>query len=212
MLRVQIRVCLGKPQSAMGDEAQAAPLEVGPQFEHLGRDLKRPEVALIGYDPPVLVLDLAATFGQLTQDHRDRLQDVQRLEARDHDRLAVVGGNELERAGAHDPRATIRAVAADVQAGVPLGALASRFHRALARATVQACVRAASAEGIDLIVLSGGVFQNKRLLEAVAAGLRASGLRVLTAERLPVGDGGISYGQAAIAARRLAVGGWVGAG
>ncbi len=111
-----------------------------------------------------------------------------------------------------DPRATIRAVAADVQTGVSLGALASRFHRALAGATVQACVRAASAEGVDLVVLSGGVFQNKRLLEAVAAGLCESGLRVLTAERLPVGDGGISYGQAAIAARRLTISGQAGAG
>ena len=53
-------------------------------------------------------------------------------------------------------------------------------------------------------MLSGGVFQNRRLLEAVAAGLTAAGLRVLTPERLPAGDGGISYGQAAVAARRMA--------
>ncbi len=103
-----------------------------------------------------------------------------------------------------DPRATIRALTADIEAGVALGVMATRFHRALAGATVQACARVAGAEGIDLIVLSGGVFQNKRLLEAVMEGLRASGLRVLVPRQLPVGDGGISYGQAAIAARRLA--------
>ncbi len=104
-----------------------------------------------------------------------------------------------------DPRATIRAVAGDVEAGVALGVIASRFHNALALATVQACTGAASAEDTEVIVLSGGVFQNRRLLEAVMAGLDASGLRVLVPERLPVGDGGISYGQAAIAARRLAM-------
>jgi hydrogenase maturation protein HypF len=48
------------------------------------------------------------------------------------------------------------------------------------------------------------VFLNRRLLEAASAGLGARGLRVLTPERLPIGDGGISYGQAAVAARRMA--------
>ena len=59
----------------------------------------------------------------------------------------------------------------------------------------------------DRIVLSGGVFQNRRLIEAVAAGLRAAGLRVLVPERLPVNDGGISYGQAAVAARQMSAAG-----
>ncbi len=92
-----------------------------------------------------------------------------------------------------------------------LGALARRFHSAVAAATVAACARAASVERAEVVVLSGGVFQNRRLLEAVIAGLGASGLRVLVPERLPVGDGGISYGQAAIAARRLALTGRLGA-
>jgi hydrogenase maturation protein HypF len=53
-------------------------------------------------------------------------------------------------------------------------------------------------------VLSGGVFANRRLLELTATGLSAAGLRVLTPERLPAGDGGIAYGQAAVAAAHLA--------
>jgi hydrogenase maturation protein HypF len=104
-----------------------------------------------------------------------------------------------------DPRETIHAVGVDVEAGAALGAVASRFHAALSAATVKALAQAASAEGSELIVLSGGVFQNRRLLEAVTAGLQTAGLRVITPERLPVGDGGISYGQAAIAARRMAL-------
>jgi hydrogenase maturation protein HypF len=52
------------------------------------------------------------------------------------------------------------------------------------------------------VVLSGGVFQNRRLLEATAAELARDGLQVLIPERLPPNDGGISFGQAAIAAAR----------
>jgi hydrogenase maturation protein HypF len=108
-----------------------------------------------------------------------------------------------------DPRQTVVAVREDVAAGRPLGAVASRFHNAVAQATVEACGTAASGRECDLVVLSGGVFQNRRLLEAVIHGLARTGLRVRVPERLPLGDGGISYGQAAVAARRLASkGGW----
>jgi hydrogenase maturation protein HypF len=106
-----------------------------------------------------------------------------------------------------DPRETIRSVLGDVRTGVAVGAVASRFHSALAHATVAACERIASAEQTDLVVLSGGVFQNRRLAEALTGGLERAGLRVLIPERLPVGDGGISYGQVAIAACHLAMSG-----
>jgi hydrogenase maturation protein HypF len=103
-----------------------------------------------------------------------------------------------------DPRETIAAVSADVGAGASVGTVASRFHRAMARGTVEACTLAASACDAEIVVLSGGVFLNRRLLEAVSAGLSARGLRVLTPQLLPAGDGGISYGQAAVAAWRTA--------
>jgi len=102
-----------------------------------------------------------------------------------------------------DPRETIRAVAADVAGGESAGAIARRFHRAIARATAQACVELAGAHGIELVVLSGGVFQSRLLLESVWSLLTDAGLRVLVPERLPVNDGGIAYGQAAVAAARL---------
>jgi hydrogenase maturation protein HypF len=99
-----------------------------------------------------------------------------------------------------DPRETIRAVLADVAAGVPVAAIAGRFHAALAAATAAACAEIAGRRGLDTVVLSGGVFQNRRLLEATAAAVEAANLRVLVPERLPPNDGGIAYGQAAIAA------------
>jgi hydrogenase maturation protein HypF len=103
-----------------------------------------------------------------------------------------------------DPRETLRALLVDVDGGAALGAVASRFHGALAEGTVRACAAAAEAASSDLVVLSGGVFQNRRLLEAVADGLAVRKLRVLVPALLPANDGGIAYGQAAVAARRLA--------
>ena len=88
-----------------------------------------------------------------------------------------------------------------------MGVVAARFHAGIAAATVRACAAVAEAAGVETVVLSGGVFQNRTLLEAAAAGLSGEGLRVLLPERLPANDGGISYGQAAVAARRMAAGG-----
>jgi hydrogenase maturation protein HypF len=103
-----------------------------------------------------------------------------------------------------DPRETIRAIASEVRDGVPAGVVASRFHAAVEAATLEACVRAAGEQSTEVVVLSGGVFQNRRLLVGLGDRLSAAGLRVLVPEKLPAGDGGISYGQAAVAARRLA--------
>jgi hydrogenase maturation protein HypF len=104
-----------------------------------------------------------------------------------------------------DPRRAIAAVVVDAGAGVSPARIARRFHNGVARVTVEACAEAAATAGTETAVLSGGVFQNRRLAEAVAAGLGRRGLRVLMPERLPANDGGISYGQAAVAAHRLAI-------
>jgi hydrogenase maturation protein HypF len=94
----------------------------------------------------------------------------------------------------------IRAVVADIQSDVDQSVIAARFHRGLAGALVAAAVTAAGARGRDTVALSGGVFQNLLLLEAVRGGLEAAGLRVLAHSRLPCNDGGISLGQCAVAA------------
>jgi hydrogenase maturation protein HypF len=103
-----------------------------------------------------------------------------------------------------DPRECVRALAAELHAGVAPAVVASRFHAGLIAATVRALACAASREGSELVVLSGGVFANRRLLEGVLTGLHAAGLRAIVPEQLPFGDGGISFGQAAVAARRIA--------
>jgi hydrogenase maturation protein HypF len=101
-----------------------------------------------------------------------------------------------------DARETVRSVAADLAAGAPAGAVAARFHAALARATADACTQLADRAGLATVALSGGTFQNRRLLEATVARMAVAGLRVLVPERLPPNDGGIAFGQAAVAAAR----------
>jgi hydrogenase maturation protein HypF len=88
-----------------------------------------------------------------------------------------------------------------VAAGADTGRVAARFHAAVATATAEAAASAAEDTGLGTVVLAGGVFQNRTLLAATAGRFEARGLRVLVPERLPPNDGGISYGQAAVAAQ-----------
>jgi hydrogenase maturation protein HypF len=117
--------------------------------------------------------------------------------------LPVVEGAGADGALLLDARPTVRAAADDVAGGVEAAAVAARFHAGLARATARACAIAAAGAGVRTVVLSGGVFQNRLLLERIAALLSRAGLRPLVPERLPPNDGGIAYGQAAVAARWL---------
>jgi hydrogenase maturation protein HypF len=64
--------------------------------------------------------------------------------------------------------------------------------------------RLAKEAGVELVVLSGGCFQNQRLTEGVTAALEARGFEVLTHSLVPANDGGIALGQAWVAANRLA--------
>jgi hydrogenase maturation protein HypF len=96
----------------------------------------------------------------------------------------------------------VRAVAAELEAGVARQLIAARFHNGLAAATVAACQAIRDDTGLATVALSGGVFQNLLLLERTVAGLEQSGFRVLTHSRVPPNDGGISLGQAAVAGAR----------
>ncbi|HSS04854.1 MAG TPA: carbamoyltransferase HypF, partial [Solirubrobacterales bacterium] len=101
-----------------------------------------------------------------------------------------------------DPRPAVGAVLSDLRAGTSPPRAAARFHNTVAGATSAACVELAGWAGVELIVLSGGVFQNRLLLERTASTIESAGLRVLIPEHLPPNDGGVSFGQAAVAAAR----------
>ncbi len=99
-----------------------------------------------------------------------------------------------------DARPLIRAVAGDIEEFGDPALISARVHRSIALATAKACAQIAGVHATQTVVLSGGVFQNRRLLEETVAALGNAGLRVLIPQRLPANDGAISFGQAAIAA------------
>jgi hydrogenase maturation protein HypF len=103
-----------------------------------------------------------------------------------------------------DTRPMFAALLEDIgrHAGKPQ--MAAAFHAALAGAVVETCGKLSRETGIDRVALSGGVFQNELLTMAVVAGLRKQGLAPYLHRRVPCNDGGISLGQAVVAARRVA--------
>ena len=96
----------------------------------------------------------------------------------------------------------VRAVVDDVLAGVAPERISARFHHGLAQALVAQVEGVREGCGLDTVALSGGVFQNVTLLARMTDGLAAAGFRVLVHSRVPPNDGGISLGQAVVAAAR----------
>ncbi|MEU6425001.1 carbamoyltransferase HypF [Microbispora sp. NPDC046973] len=94
----------------------------------------------------------------------------------------------------------VRAVADDLRAGVPCDVVAARFHNAVARVVADGCALIREARGLSTVALSGGVFQNLLLLGRAVTLLEERGFTVLTHHRVPPNDGGVSLGQAAVAA------------
>jgi hydrogenase maturation protein HypF len=121
--------------------------------------------------------------------------------------LTVPGGYELDVVDGPeglllDPAPLLATVVAERDRGTPVGVISAGFHAGLGQGAAAAAVTAAAANGLDTVALSGGVFQNARLTEVVVRELETAGLRVLVHRLLPPNDGGVSVGQAAIAARR----------
>jgi hydrogenase maturation protein HypF len=95
----------------------------------------------------------------------------------------------------------IAAATDDLAAGRDRADIAAAFHEGVAAAFAAACVQAG---GPETVVLSGGCLQNVRLLGSLHTRLARAGFRVLSHAAVPPNDGGVSYGQAAVAAARLA--------
>jgi hydrogenase maturation protein HypF len=102
-----------------------------------------------------------------------------------------------------DPVPLLAALGERRSAGHSPEDLAAAFHESVAATTAQVAARTAEAAGLGAVVLGGGVFQNLRLYLSVRHRLEARGLSVLAARALPPNDGGLSFGQAAVAAAIL---------
>ena len=103
-----------------------------------------------------------------------------------------------------DPQPLIEALLDGIEAGAPADRLALDFHVAIACASAHIACEICDREGLDTVALSGGVFMNRLLLQLLTHELKDAGLAVLVLHAVPVNDGCIAYGQAAIARARLA--------
>ncbi len=96
------------------------------------------------------------------------------------------------------PSDAVREIIASVKAGEDPARIAARFHKGLAEVIVSTCTELALRLYLEVVALSGGVWQNRLLLALVEDGLEKEGLTVITQRMLPANDGGLSLGQAAI--------------
>ncbi|BAY89021.1 carbamoyltransferase HypF [Tolypothrix sp. LEGE 11397] len=102
-----------------------------------------------------------------------------------------------------DPSPMWSALLKDLQNQISQGIIATKFHQSLAKTIAQMVKYLTQEHVINQVVLTGGVFQNCILLEQVTRDLQTLGITVLTHSLVPVNDGGISLGQAVIAAAQL---------
>jgi hydrogenase maturation protein HypF len=102
-----------------------------------------------------------------------------------------------------DVRPLVRAIVSDIRQYVPTARIARRFHASIAEMLAATCLHARTESGLNEVALSGGVFQNRLLLEQLTERLAKMAFRVYTNRRVPPNDGGLSLGQLAVAAARI---------
>jgi hydrogenase maturation protein HypF len=117
---------------------------------------------------------------------------------------SIEDGYPFEHTGGQlNPRPMLMALIADLRAGVGIPIISARFHNGLAQAIIQICLAMRAEYNVNKVALSGGVWQNMTLLERSLALLEKEKFEVLIHTKVPANDGGLSLGQAMIAARQL---------
>jgi hydrogenase maturation protein HypF len=94
-------------------------------------------------------------------------------------------------------------VIADLEQNVPAGVISRRFHNGLIEAFANFASMLRDQTDLNRVCLSGGTFQNQYLAEGLESRLVLAGFEVFTHREVPAGDGGLSLGQAVVAAARL---------
>jgi len=118
---------------------------------------------------------------------------------------AAHAAHAVEAGVGEPPPAVIRlaplfaAVLDDLEAGAAAGAVGARLHVTVAAFVLDVCRRVRAATGLAAVAMAGGVFQNRLLADECEAVLAADGFEVLAAGLVPVNDGGVALGQAAVA-------------
>lgn len=96
----------------------------------------------------------------------------------------------------------IRKIVEDVRAGVDPGIVSARFHNTIIELIFQKSMELACRTGLSKIVLSGGVFQNRYLVEGLLKKFSGTPVKIFLSSKVPSNDGGIAFGQLVIAAKR----------
>ena len=102
-----------------------------------------------------------------------------------------------------DPAPLFQSIISDLRSQIPLSSITTRFHNSIVQMVVEICQRIHKDNGYKTVALSGGVWQNRYLLIQSEQQLKAAGFNVMLHAIVPTNDGGISLGQALIAARTL---------
>jgi len=96
-----------------------------------------------------------------------------------------------------------QALLSDLSAGAERALIAARFHQTVSEAVSVLAIQLCHMHELKTVILCGGAFQNRLLLESVSDRLHQGGRKVLIARQMPMNDGGLALGQAAVAAARL---------
>ncbi|MBN1454452.1 MAG: carbamoyltransferase HypF [Anaerolineales bacterium] len=100
-------------------------------------------------------------------------------------------------------RSAVEALIADVLAGIPIPTISAKFHNGLSQLALEICQSLRIARDLEHVALSGGVWQNITLLRRTLSLLQVNGFVVYIHHQVPTNDGGLSLGQAAIAAAKM---------
>jgi len=206
-IRQPVGMAFAYLQAAFGDAAAAQAAALGLQLPRLAEQILWRQVST-GWQSPLTtsvgrLFDALAAALDICRQRTYEGQPALELEMaaatdsngwydadiqRDADRLIIPGVS------------LFRQAVEDYQRGTPREQVAGRFHESLARATLQFCTAAREQTGLNLVALSGGVWQNSLLLSRCLALLTEAGFAVLSHRLVPPNDGGIALGQVAVAA------------
>lgn len=95
------------------------------------------------------------------------------------------------------------AIISDMKSGTAASIISAKFHNTISQMTTLMCRQLAKECGLKTVAISGGCFQNRRLMGQTITGLKAAGFNVISQSQVPANDGGVALGQAVIAARDI---------
>jgi len=204
------RMALSYLYHAFGDQAADFDLplfqtvtgdRIGVVFQMIQKGLNSPETsslgrlfdgiaALIGIRDTVRFEGQAAMELEMIADPEEKgLYDWQWTQADDHYLI--------------DPGMLVKQVVTDCTDNVPAAVISRRFHNTLTQLFAGLCGEIRTETGLYRVVMSGGVFQNATLLTSLSAALAKMGFKVYSQQLVPANDGGISLGQAMVAAAKV---------